>query len=171
MLNFFKKLLKPKHKSKKYIKRTKEEQWAYFCERVRGLNLVYLKSNSPNDVTGALHFGKKEYYKKTEFDALRVCRCYEGIAWEKLGNKEQATNAYMSVLYLDLLGNWDILGKKGSSGSIFPNAYKKAFQENLLMEKFEEIFLFNANNLVETLQFKPPITPQQAWEKIKTYNP
>ena len=170
MLDILKNLFK-QNKPKKYTKRTKEEQWACFCEKVRGLNLVYLKSNNPNDVIGALHFGKKEYYKKTEFDALRVCRCYEGMAWEKLGNKEQATNAFMSVLYLDLLGNWDSLDKKWSNGKIHSHAYKSAFQENLSMEKFEEIFLFNANNLVETLQFKPPITPQQAWEKIKSYNP
>ena len=90
---------------------------------------------------------------------MRICRHYEGLAWLKLGNKEQATNAFMSVLYLDLFGNWDISNKKWFGGSIFPNAYKKAFQENLSMEKFEEIFLFNANNLVKTLQFKPPIIP------------
>ena len=54
-------------------------------------------------------------------------------------------------------------------GFIAPAIYESAFKEDLPLEKFEEIFLFNANSLVETLQFKPPITPEKAWEKILEY--
>jgi hypothetical protein len=65
----------------------------------------------------------------------------------------------MSVLYIDLI----------ESGKVFKNAYQKAFKEKLTEEKFKEIFLFNANSLLKTLQFKPPISPEQAWQKIIEY--
>ena len=74
-----------------------------------------------------------------------------------------------AVLYLDLFGDYDILDKKWDSGTVFPHAYDAAFQEDLSLEKFEEIFIFNANSLVETLQFAPPITPEEAWQKILEY--
>lgn len=133
-----------------------------------------------------LGLGLPEYYKKENLNDLRECKLYEAELQERYGTTQQATNAYMKLLYIDLMGDYCELYsdsdcdkkelkadgfKEWDNGFIAPAIYECAFKEDLSMEKFEEIFLFNANNLVETLQFKPPITPQQAWEKIKTYNP
>ena len=133
-----------------------------------------------------LGLGLPEYYKKENLNDLRQCKLYEAELQERYGTIQQATNAYMKLLYIDLMGDYCELYsdsdynkkelkadgfKEWDNGSIAPAIYEGAFQEDLPMEKFEEIFLFNAKNLVETLQFEPPITPEQAWEKIKNYNP
>lgn len=152
--------------------REKYNKYRQFCGLCRKLNQTGLIYVSEKDIQGTitkLHFGKKSFYNKNSFFDLRICRYYEGMIQEIYGPEEQATNAYMSVLYLDLLGDYDTLDKKWRSGAVYPNAYNRAFQEDLPIEKFEEIFLFNANSLVETLQFKPPITPEKAWEKILEY--
>ena len=131
-----------------------------------------------------LHLGLPSYYSKEYVCKLRECRYFEGEFQEDYGTQEQATNAFMSVLYIDLMGHYNTLFsdsdftqkelkedgfKEWDYGSIAPGIYERAFKENLSIEKFEEIFMFNANSLVETLKFKPPITPQKAWEKILEY--
>ena len=90
---------------------------------------------------------------------LRICRYYEGKFQRLYGTIEQSTNAFMSVLYIDII----------ESNKVFDKAYKEAFKEKLTLEKFEEIFIFNANSLAKTLRFESKITPQKAWEKILEY--
>ena len=162
--------LKPK-KRRNYSEQTKQRMFKNLCIKFNKTGIMSINCKKPNETITKLHFGKNSFYNKNTFEDLRICRHYEGLAQRIYGTIEQSTNAFMCVLYLDLFGNWDNLDKKWSMGTIFPNAYANAFQEDLPMEKFEEIFLFNANSLCKSLQFKPPITPEQAWEKIKTYNP
>lgn len=52
---------------------------------------------------------------------------------------------------------------------IAPAIYQWAFQEDLTVEKFEQIFKFNAKNLQEQIKPKPPVSPDEAWEKILEY--
>lgn len=150
----------------------KYSKYRKFCSLCRKLNQTGIIHVNEKDIQGTiakLHFGEKSFYNKKTFFDLRICRYYEGMVQEIYGTVEQATNAYMSVLYLDLFGNYDTLEYQWSDGNIFPHAYEAAFQEDLPLEKFEEIFLFNANSLVENLQFTPPITPQEAWQEILKY--
>lgn len=131
-----------------------------------------------------LHLGLPSYYSKEYISKLRECRYFEGEFQEDYGTQEQATNAFMSVLYLDLIGDYNRLFpdsdftkkelkemgcKEWEDSFIAPAIYESAFKEDLPLEKFEEIFISNANSLVKTLQFKSPITPQEAWEKILEY--
>ena len=150
-------------------KYSKYRQFCGLCRKLNQTGLIYVNEKDIQGTITKLHFGKKSFYNKNSFFDLRICRYYEGMVQEIYGTKEQATNAYMSVLYLDLFGNYNILDKKWDCGTVFPNSYDTAFQENLSIEKFEEIFINNANSLIEVLQFTPPITPQEAWEKILEY--
>lgn len=50
-----------------------------------------------------------------------------------------------------------------------PAIYQWAFEEDLTIEKFEQIFKFNAKNLQEQIKPKPIITPEKAWDKILEY--
>lgn len=155
MFNFIKKFFK-----KKPQKSTKETTYINLCKKFKSTGIpVYISLDNPQKTITNLHFGRKEFYTKENILDLRICRYYEGKMQRLYGRIEQATNAFMSVLYIDII----------ESNKVFDKAYKEAFKENLTIEKFEEIFMFNANSLVETLQFKPPITPQKAWEKILEY--
>ena len=142
------------------------------------------KKNNVNELLFALHSGLKSYYTKQEINKLRQCKFFEGEIQKIYGTIEQATNAFMCVLYLDLIGDYNVffldsdftkkeLKEMGCNewdhGFLAPGIYERAFQEDLPLEKFEKIFLFNANSLVENLQFKPPITPQEAWQEILKY--
>ena len=155
--DFLKKIFK---KTKPKKKRTKETTYINLCKKFKaGGGLVPIYEDDPQKTITNLHFGRKEFYTKKYLFDLRICRYFEGKIQRIYGTKEQATNAFMSVLYLDLI----------ESKKVFPNAYKEAFKEKLSIEKFKEIFLFNANSLAETLQFKAPISPEKAWKKILEY--
>ena len=52
---------------------------------------------------------------------------------------------------------------------IAPGIYNSAFSENLSIEEFEKIFKFNAKNVIKNVRYAVPITPDEAWEKIKNY--
>lgn len=150
--NFFKK--------NKIKKRTKESAYINKLKKFQNSNIpINIYFDDPQKTILNLHLGKKEFYTKKQLFNLRICRYFEGELQITCGNQEQATNAFMSVLFIDLI----------ESEQIFQNAYKKAFKEKLPLEKFEKIFLFNASSLVENLQFKPPITPQEAWQEILKY--
>lgn len=142
------------------------------------------KKKNMQTLISYLHLGLPIYYKKEQVHKLRECRFFEGEFQKDYGTQEQATNAFMSVLYLDLIGDYNTLFsdsdftkkelkemgcKEWNHGSIAPGIYERAFKEDLSLEKFEEIFIFNANSLLKTLQFKPPITPKEAWVKILEY--
>lgn len=155
MFNFIKKLFK-----KKPQKTTKETTYINLCKKFKSTGIpVYISLDNPQETITNLHYGRKEFYTKEHLFTLRICRYYEGKFQRLYGTIEQSTNAFMSVLYIDII----------ESNKVFDKAYKEAFKEKLSIEKLKEIFLFNANSLIKTLQFKPPITPQQAWEKILEY--
>ncbi len=131
-----------------------------------------------------LHLGSPDFYKKENINKLRESRYYEGKFQNIYGTVEQSTNAFMSVLYIDLIGDYcelyndvnytkDELREDGfeewSEGFIAPAIYSYAFQEDLTLEKNKEIFMFNANSLVKLLQFTPPISPEEAWQRILEY--
>jgi len=168
-------------------------------------NLSEDKNKNIEILLQLLHLGIPEYYQKENrgLNKLRNCRMYEGQLHRLYGNKEQATNAFMSLLYLDLIDEFSTIfdgicldsdidvddnGKfilsaqkkkqimkqafkifKEKNILIAPAIYGWAFDEDLPLEKFEQIFKFNANSLIETLQFKVPITPDEAWEKVIEY--
>ena len=54
--------------------------------------------------------------------------------------------------------------------SIAPAIYSWAFQENLSTDKYEKIFKFNAENLIKSLKFDVPVTPDDAWNRIIEYS-
>lgn len=130
-----------------------------------------------------LHFGKKSIYTKQGFKELRRFRFMEAELQAFCGNITQATNTYMTILYIDLIGDYctlydfpEELDKETieefpewSHGFIAPAIYGWAFKEDLSLEEYKKLFLFNANNLVKMLNFEPPITPNRAWEKILEY--
>jgi hypothetical protein len=141
-------------------KRTKETTYLNLCKKFKDSGIpISLSFENPQDAIFKLHLGKKEFYTKEHILDLRICRYFEGKIQRLYGTIEQSTNAFMSVLYIDLI----------DSKQVFSKAYKEAFKEKLTEEKFKEIFLFNANSLLKTLQFKPQITPEEAWQKIIEY--
>lgn len=155
MFNFIKKLFK-----KKPQKRTKEITYINLCKKFKSTGIpVYISLDNPQETITNLHYGRKEFYTKEHLLTLRICRYYEGKFQRLYGTIERSTNAFMSVLYIDII----------ESNKVFDKAYKEAFKENLTLEKFEEIFIFNANSLAKTLRFESKITPQKAWEKILEY--
>lgn len=131
-----------------------------------------------------LHLGIPDFYKKQNLNKLRECRFFEGYFQNTYGTIQQATNAFMTVLYIDLMGEYCTLYddkdytkkelkedgfKEWNHAFIAPAIFGFAFEEDLPIEKFKEIFLFNANCLIKQLQFTPPITPEKAWQKILEY--
>ena len=155
MFNFIKKFFK-----KKSQKRTKETTYINLCKKFKSTGIpVNISLDNPQETITSLHFGRKEFYTKEHLLDLRICRYYEGKIQKLYGTIEQATNAFMSVLYIDII----------ESNKVFDKAYKEAFKENLTIEKFEEIFMFNSNSLAKSLRFEPKVTPQKAWEKILEY--
>lgn len=155
MFNFIKKLFK-----KKPQKSTKETTYINLCKKFKTTGIpVLISFDNPQKTITNLHFGRVDFYTEEHLLDLRICRYYEGKIQRLYGTTGQATNAFMSVLYIDLI----------ESDKIFSKTYKEAFREKLTIDKFEKIFLFNANNLAKTLRFEPKITPQQAWEKILEY--
>lgn len=156
VFDFFKNMFKKKH----ITKRTKETTYLNLCKKFKDGGIpIDIPFENPQDAIFMLHLGRKEFYTKEHIFDLRICRYFEGKIQKLYGTIEQATNAFMSVLYIDLI----------DCGQVFPKAYKEAFKEKLSLEKFEEIFLANANSLAKVLQFTPPITPEEAWQKILEY--
>lgn len=123
------------------------------------------KQENIEQVITALHFGKPEYYKKENICKLRNCRLIEGQIQLLYSTVQQATNSFMQILYLDILDD-SLMDVKTT---IAPSIYKWAFQEDLPVEKFENIFIFNAESLSKQLHFRKPITPQEAWGIILEY--
>lgn len=157
VFEFLKKIFK---KNKHKIKRTKETTYINICKKFKAGGVpISIYEDNPEKTITTLHLGRKEFYTKEHIYDLRICRYFEGKIQKLYGTIEQATNAFMSVLYIDLI----------DCGQVFPKAYKEAFKEKLSLEKFEEIFLANANSLAKVLQFTPPITPEEAWQKILEY--
>jgi len=138
-------------------------------------NICDDKNKNIQTLLQLLHLGIPEYYQKENrgLTKLKNCRMYEGQLHRLYGNKEQAMNAFMQLIYLDLMGDYCELysdpDSEWSDGYIAPGIFAAAFDEDLSIEKFEQIFKFNANSLIETLQFKVPITPDEAWEKVLEY--
>ena len=137
-----------------------------------------------------IHLGLPKYYKTPEYiDKIRMLRFYEGEIQTFFGSVQQATNAYMTVLYIDLIGNYNELfsnkmcrelghsvkelkksGEEEWYGSfIAPGIFTRAFCENLTTEKFEKIFKFNAEIFHKEVSYKLPISVDTAWEKILNY--
>lgn len=58
-----------------------------------------------------LHEGIPEYYQKKNrrLTKLRDCRFYEGAIQRLYGSKEQARNAFMQILFLDMLDDFDTI--------------------------------------------------------------
>lgn len=153
---------------RKYIK---------LCDTIIHTGLISVSKSNPQATITKLHFGKKIYYKNKKYlDDLRAVRFYEGEIHNIYGTIGQATNAFMTVLYIDLCGNYNLkydydkAESEWSQGFIAPGIYKRAFKENLPLEKFEEIFKFNANSLINTIQYTLPISPDDAWQKILEYH-
>lgn len=147
----------------------KYKKFCGLCRKINQSKLIYVNEKDIQGTIIKLHLGKKTFYQRNTFFDLRISRHCEGLIQLIYGTPQQATNAFMSVLYMDLFGNYDILDKKWDLGSVHPNAYANAFNEDLTLEKFEKIFLANANSLVKVLQFTPPIMPEEAWQKILEY--
>ena len=137
-----------------------------------------------------IHLGLPKYYKMPEYiDKIRMLRFYEGEIQTFFGSVQQATNAYMTVLYIDLIGNYNELfsnkmcrelghsvkelKKSGEEewydSFIAPGIFTRAFCENLTIEKFEKIFKFNAEIFHKEVSYKLPISVDTAWEKILNY--
>ena len=126
-----------------------------------------------------LHIGIPKYYKSPKYiNKIRMLRFYEGEIQTAFGSIQQATNAYMTILYIDLIGDYNELYSKElkSSGEeewfesfIAPGIFSRAFCENLSIEKYEKIFKFNANCFFKEVNYKLPITPDEAWVKIIDY--
>ena len=200
-------------------KETLDNLWHEFQERKAFLGMwrkaneiisIKLDENTKYDIKTAseqaitsLHLGKPEFYKKKKLTDLRNCRMVEGEFQRRFGTVQQATNCYMSILYLDLLDDFEMAftdaclnndididdnGKfilppdkkkeitklaiqEFNKKNVFlaPAIYQWAFQEDLSLEKFEQIFKFNAQNLREQIKPKPPITPDEAWQKVLKY--
>lgn len=53
--------------------------------------------------------------------------------------------------------------------NIYPEIYQGAFEENLSIEKFEQIFKFNAESLLKNIKFDLPISVDEAWNKVLDY--
>lgn len=64
----------------------------------------------------------------------------------------------------DTLLEWMFVGK-----NILPFVYECAFINNLHLSEYKNIFIKNAEYLVENFQFEVPITPDKAWDKILKY--
>lgn len=130
-----------------------------------------------------LHSGKLNLYTKNGLKKLRQYYFMEAKLQTFCGTTPQAIDAYMTILYIDLMGDYCTLydtpeeldkeTKKEfpewSQGFIAPAIYNWAFVKKLPLEKNKKLFLFNANILEETLNFKPPISPNEAWNKILEY--
>lgn len=158
IFNFLKRFFSIKQKTPK--KRTKQATYLNLCKKFNSCNLsIKIPFDDPQNAMFYLRLGKKEFYKKEHLLDLRICRYYAGIIQLLYGTVQQATNDFMSVLYIDII----------ECNKVFPNVYKKAFKEKLTLKKFEEIFLANAHSLYKVLQFNSPITPEQAWQKILEY--
>lgn len=130
-----------------------------------------------------LHLGKLNLYTKNNLKELRRYHLLEAKLQAFCGAIAQATNAYMTILYIDLMGDYctlydtpEELDKETkeefpewSQGFIAPAIYNWAFAEKLPLDKNKKLFLYNANILKETLKFEPPISPIEAWDKILEY--
>ena len=153
---------------KKYIK---------LCDTIIQTDLMKVSKNNPEITITKLHFGKKIYYtNKKHISDLRMSRFYEGEVQNIYGTIEQATNAFMTVLYIDLCGDYNLMydydktEPEWCQGFIAPGIYNRAFQENLSLEKFEKIFKFNAESLLNTIRYTLPVSPDEAWQKILEYH-
>lgn len=85
------------------------------------------KSKNIEKLITALHFGKPEYYIKQGYKKLFNCRFLEGELQERYGTIQQATNAYMSCLFIDLMGDYNTLYDDSE--------IKKELLEDLRIEK------------------------------------
>lgn len=165
IVDFVEPISENNRKYKKYLK---------LCNQITQSSLISINEKDINGNIIKLHLGKKLYYKKENLDKIRMCRYYEGELQLLFGSKEQATNAFMTVIYLDLVGNYNQLypddgNSEWFGGMIAPGIYSMAFKEDLPIEKFEQIFKFNAQNFAKTVNYEMPITPNEAWEKILEY--
>lgn len=144
----------------------KREKFLKLWEKASDLITVKFgkdKKQNMQQVLTALQLGNVEcYYDNSK---LRNLRLIGGQIHLLYGTVQQATNCFMQILYLDII---DDVSRK-SDCVIAPSIYKWAFQENLSMEEFEKIFKFNAENIIKSVKFKIPITPDEAWSKILKY--
>lgn len=177
--------------SKKYVYLTEQEKpifeelrqdysnyknYTKLCDTIIQTGLMSVSKSNPQVTITKLHFGKKIYYKNKKYlSDLRMARFYEGEIQKIYGTIEQATNAFMTVLYIDLCGDYNGMYDYDKSepewhgGIIAPGIYSRAFREKLSLEKFEKIFKFNAESLANTIQYSLPVSPNEAWQKILEY--
>lgn len=170
-----------------------------------------------------LHEARPYLKNAKDVDNLRMCRFREAEAQELYGFPSEALNAWLSVAYIDLWGNYNYLHEhkddyqntfterdeeffnivkqgyeeKGMKymwssfeeykqneiekynksrllfdterGFVAPFVLEKIFKQDISLENLQSLFEYNAKELSKRIQYTPPITPQEAWEKIMEY--
>ena len=158
-------------KSKEYKNRKKFlELWDSINKRLSEVAPKTFSSDKIKNiqlVLTTMRLGHISYYEKENINKLAECRRIEGQIQQIYGTTAQATNCFMQVLFLDMID--DALNNR--AGLIAPKIYKWAFSEKLSEDEFKKIFIFNAENVIKNVRYDVPIAPEDAWKKIKDYQP
>lgn len=147
----------------------------------------FVPTNFKNDniiiLLGLLSEAKKHILEPCQSNNLRMCRFYEGQLCMNINGYEKAgLNAFLAVAYIDLWGGYNTLFSDEDftkeelledgytefwdNGSVAPYIIKEIKNFNYNIGILKGLFIGHAKGIAKSIQYKPPLTPEEAWEKF-----